>query len=563
MVGIRTVPDWLERRLAARAPLLGSAAPSLDGGQGALPFHEPPERKETPEIALPELGGEPSQRPWFAVDPAVVCPATRRVHRHGWLAAACWHSPADPSACAPALALLEAWLDADRPGHGPGWVHTTDPCARLIHWLAALAWLGPRADLRLRARLAGSAAQHLVQLEGRLAPLRQGDPRRSLQLMGLVAGALGWPGLPGTSALAGRGLAALGPALDALLDPDGAPRGGALALLPELLSHGLVLHALGAANRAPLPRGVLAALRSAASLHAVILASGGGVGCRAGLPEPLLPLESGSPAAAVHNACVAAGWVRAAPVPGQRDLARALWGRVPRSAPAAGSRELRHFQAAGLVLARSVVAERPSRLLVRLRASSGFPGGAGSSLSVGWSVGGQPVLVAPHPERFAPGLGGNVAHLVPGRPSRSARVMDTRLTDSVVRVRLEARGDHGALHVRQVRLRGPRLEVFDSFRPPRQGLLAPRRAPRLRVGWQLDPGWDLRWQDGHLRGRSGGLTLRVELDPALTWSLVRGAPSPGGGWVEGPGGEPVPALALLGEGPLPELSGIRCSFSLS
>jgi hypothetical protein len=562
MASFRTVSDWLDRRLSARAPILQVAAPPLAGGQGVLPFCEPPVRKVAIGCELPGLPLEPSTRPWFTMDPLAVGPSQRCGHRHGWLAAACWRGASDPEAIAPALALLQAWLEADRPGHGPGWVHTTDLTARLIHWLAALAWLGPRADPELRARLAGSAAAHLAQLESRLAPLRPGDPRRSLQLMGLVVGALGWPGLPGASGRAGLGLAALGPALDALLDADGAPRGGALPLLPELLCHGLVLRALCGANRAPLPHAVVVALRRAAALQAAVLAPGGPLEASAGLVEPLLPLEP-VPSASVHNACVAAGWVQATPTPGHRALTRALGMAVPGVAAAPWPRELRCFRAAGLVLAHSTIAGRASRLMVRLQASSGFPGGAGSSLGVGWSVGDRAVLVAPHPQRFAPGLGGNVAHIVPAEPPHSARLIRTRLTDRAMVIRAESAGDEGERHARMVELRGHRLEVVDHFEPPRQGLLAPRRAPRLRVGWQLAAGWDPSWQDGALVGRSGDLTLRVELDRALTWSLVRGAPAPGGGWVEGPAGEPQPALLLLGEGPLPERRAIRCGFSLS
>ncbi len=559
MTAARSFTGRLERLLAARAPCLTAAAPAIDGGQGVLPFGRPTARKIDD---VPSFEGRAPGEPWHRLDPGTVGPGERRPHRHGWLVRACGANA--PATTDRALAALEGWLAQDRPGLGPAWVHTTDLTARLIHWLVALAWLGPAAGIPLRQRLAGSAAQHLDQLEARLAPAAPGDPRRALQLAGLVAGALGWPGLPGASARAGRALASLGPAFDALLDGDGAPRGGALPLLPGILCHGLVLDALCTANQAPLPRSVLAALRRAAALQAALLVPAGTLGAGAGLVEPLLPLDPEAGVAAVHNACVAAGWVEAPPLPGARRLAQALVGAAPEGGPVAPqSREPRHFRAAGLVLVQGTVAELPSQVLVRLRASSGFPGGAGSTLSIGWSVGDQPVLVPPHPQRFAPGLGGSVAHLVPGEPPRSARVLEARIRDRVMRVRVEAVGTGGGLHVRQVRLRGRGLDVIDGFRPPRAGWLEPRRALRLRVGWQLAPGWDLRWLDGALVGSSGGLTLRVELDPALTWSLARGAEAPGGGWVEGPGGEPLAALLLLGEGPLPESGGIRCCFSLS
>jgi hypothetical protein len=112
-------------------------------------------------------------------------------------------------------------------------------------------------------------------------------------------------------------------------------------------------------------------------------------------------------------------------------------------------------------------------------------------------------------------------------------------------------------------LRGARLIVDDRFEPPRHGLLGVGRPAAVRVGWQLGPAWEARFDDGVLVARAGGSTLAVKLDPALTWSLVRGSTSAGGGWVAGNEGELLPAPLLLGEGPLSGRREIRCSFSLT
>jgi len=465
------------------------------------------------------------------------------------------------------VAALDAWLASDRPGHGAGWVHTTDLVARLVHWLIALALLGPEADAGLRARLAGSAAQHIAHLEARLVAEAPGDPRRSLQLIGLACAGLGWSALPAAPGLAGRALSALPGALAALLDHDGLPRGGALPLVPELLTHGLVLDRLAAANRAPLPRGAEDRLRRAATaLRAVLRPDGRVPGSSDLLVEPLLPIGAGDAAALVVAACAARGWC-AGPAPrGQLELCHILYGSVPidtaPAGPLRGDRGVRAFRDAGLVIADGAVGRRASRLLFQLRAGSGGPaGGAASTLC--WSVGDLDLLAAPHPARLASGLGGSVAHLVPSGPPEGARLEGARLGQRELVIRAHTCGRGAGGHTRELVQRGGRLVVVDRFEAPRRGLNGHARFPRVRVGWQLGPAWRLRWDGETLVGQADGLVLRVRPDPRLTWTLVRGGGEREGGWAIGSAGEPVPALLLRGDGPLVGDAAIRCEFSLS
>ena len=562
---------WLDRRVARRAPLLGTPAPPLEGGQGVLPFsvprdHASPIASSSGPFLAPQV---PPDVPWFRLDPAQVGPLERQAHRHGWLASLCWCGTAgDVAARDRALAGLDAWLDGDRPGHGVGWVHTTDLTARLCHWVVSLALLGSCAGPGLRARLAGSAALHLEHLEARLSPAGSGDPRRALQLVGLAVGGLGWPALPGAAAGVGRALSALPEALGSLLHDDGGPRDGGLDLLPELLTHGLLLAALGDANRAPLPVAAQRRLRGAAHLLGHLLGHDGRLpGASHALIEPLLPLDQGPPEAAVHRACVARGWSVGPGLAGAGQLARVLVGSSVAQREAGvdpgGARALVAFRASGLVLGSAPVCGQPSRLIFMLHAGGGRPSDAPSACSLLWSLGGLPVLTSPHPAHRAVGLGGNVAHLIPARPAVHTELLRARLSERELCIRARAEGGGQGVHHREVTLRGQRLVVEDRFEPPRGGLIPAARAPRVRVGWQLGPAWDLAWDGGDLVGEAQGVQLRVQLDPGLTWSLIRGGGAPGGGWAVGPAGEPVPALLLHGEGPLLDQAAIRCSFSLS
>jgi len=556
---------WLDRRIARRAPLFDGPAPPLDGGLGVLPFYEPIGRLggDVNPASPGELPQEPATVAWCDLRPDEVGAASRRVHRHGWLARACWRGDLRP-----ALVDLEAWLSADRPGYGPGWVHTTDLVARLYHWSFVLALAGARAETPLRRALAGSVAVHLDHLDARLCALAPGDPRRSLQLMGLAVGSLAWPVLSGSSARASRALSGLPAALEALLDDDGAPRGGGLSLLPELLTHGLCLSALGQANRAPLPRAAVSRLRSAGYLLGAMLGPDGRLpGSSDGLPEPLLPLNDGPAAAAVHNAALSFGWSEGAERADAGALAWSLTGQAeatPSSVPAQGeTRSLRAFRASGVVLGLSDVNRFPSRLIFQLRAGTGVPGDGPVVCGLNWTVGETAILAAPHPARLAPGLGGNVAHLVPAEPPVHAELLRSRHTERALIIQARAWGGGGGMHHRDIELRGHRLTIEDRFDSPRGGLRASLRAPRVRVGWQLGPAWHLEADGMALVGHAGGQQLRIDLDPSLIWTQVRAGRSPGGGWVAGPHGEPAAALLLWGEGPLLNGAAIRCSFSLS
>lgn len=551
-----------EALLARRAPLLDTAAPPLSGGQGLLPFHPPSGRIVGEQEPAPSSPEGSASTPWWQLDPARVEPGVRSYHRHGWLARLAWQAAAGvPGAREAALAGLATWLAEDRPGRGHGWVHTTDPVARLIHWLAILAWLGPHVAAPLRDRISGSVALHLQQLECRLAPEGSGDPRRFYQLMGLAVGALGWPALPGAAATAGRALSKLGPALGRLLDGDGAPRGGDLGSLPELLCHGLVLVASSQRNAAPLPRTALEALRRALCLIPALVGSDGKMpGEHDRRPEPLLPIDDRPRGASLWNAALSMGLVRGRSLPGDGGLARAL-GHTPLPIEEEPPlRSLRVFREAGVVVGSCLGAGAPTRILLRARASSGIPGRAPSMLTLGFSVAGVPVLTAPHPLHHPPGAPGNVAHGLPGEPPCRVRLLRARVENKVLIVGFRASGGADMAHERWVELRGSSLLVRDRFFPPRSSRA---RMGRALVAWQFGPACRLSWLDGAVVGRVGGHQLRLIPDPSLTWTLYQGERQPTAGWAVGAGGEPVPAPMLLGQGPLPPAGELRCRFTLA
>jgi len=264
--------------------------------------------------------------PWFRLDPRQVGPAERLAGRHGWLAALAWqHAAGHSEAGDLALSGLSAWLDADRPGRGDAWVHSTDLTARLLHWLAALGWLGAMVDLSLRARLAGSAALHLEHLAARLQAPSPGDPRRLLQLVGIAAGGQGWPGLPAAGVRAATALAALPAAFEQLVTVDGTPADGDQVEHGERLAHLLLLLALGRVNRTPLPRVLLPRLVQAARQALT------GPGASPGTLEPLLPLPRSNPMASPWNTVLALGLCSGSPHPGFDGFQHAVAG------PAAGS----------------------------------------------------------------------------------------------------------------------------------------------------------------------------------------------------------------------------------
>jgi hypothetical protein len=255
--------DWssrFDRLLARRAPIASGPATPCEGGLGLLPF-QASAPLTLPRPVVPEPGSwRGAEQAWRRLRPHRVGHELRAPHRHAWLVSACWGAEEQRRR---ALASLDAWLAVDSPGRGVGWVHTTDLTARLCHWAASLPSFGPALGWRgLHARLAGSARWHLDHLELRLCSPTPGDPRRSLQLIGIAVGALCFPALPEASSRLGRALSALPGALEALLEPDGRPSGGDLSVLSELQGFGLLLATLGQANRAPMPRAAIDRLRA-------------------------------------------------------------------------------------------------------------------------------------------------------------------------------------------------------------------------------------------------------------------------------------------------------------
>lgn len=563
---LRDVLRSLERRAARRAPVVSTAAEPRDGGWHGgpalpvLPVSEARIRDARAALAAapPSATADPPP-PWWALDPAGVSPKARNAARLASTAViAATTGSEDSRAASELLVSWRAWLDADRPGRGEPWIHTTDLVARILHQALALSWMGPRVPLPLRRRVAGSVDLHLSHLERRLSPPKAGDPRRALQLCGLAAGALCWPALPHSGRRLASALAALPGALDRLVHPDGTPRSRSPRSLAEGVLHLELLRLLLASAHRTLPRGVEPTLTRALAFVAANTDSRGRLPTMgAHQPVHVLPLDD-PPATAAALAHLAASR-DLVPLPAFEPplLARVLVGdrlagaAAPPDPPRRPRWRLQAWRSGSWAVGRAEHALGQTRVFFDAgRAAFPPPGPASPPLSLAWHLGGRTVLrpSAPTLEPLEP----------PDRPARRAprachleqarhRADDLDLVGTLDLGRVRPGSRHRIRLRRRVRTRGFTIRIEDV-------LLEPSPPQDLRLSWNLGRGWHVQsFEADHLIvEHEQQAILHAHLDPGLSWHLV--SPSelrP----------DPRP-LRLVGTGEVAPGNPVICTFTL-
>lgn len=562
----------LARARAAVSPPVGRVAhraaepgPSRLGASpfrpvGAAPIAPPPLPIWTEDPAT----GEPlPEGPRLDLAPGAF-PEARIAHRHGWfpaLAHAAAHG--DGTAEAAVLAALEAWLREDVPGHGLAWAHASDAAARLVHWHVGLAFLGDRAPEWLRARLAGSAAWHLEQLRDRLP---RGDAhlaRRIAHHAGRVIGGFTFPDLPEAREARSEGLSGLRFDLPALLHPDGAPRDDAPLRLAETLWYVAIARAVARTNGGGFPgdadaayaRGARCLERLAGELGTLPALGEAPFGDLLAADAPLpwslwnlaraWGLDDGhvAPGADVDPRL---GWLSADPGSAAPEAAGKTWGMWV-------------FRESGLAVAHMRIKNRPARVVAEMGSPSVVSASSHvAPLHVLWDVGDVAVLAdagpsegAPHGERLRSPAAHNVL-LLDGHTLAEAVPAElgvARVDGKKARIEGRHTGWHALrvplTHERDILLNQARILVTDRLVPtrPRVGRHA------VRLSWQLGPGWTLTPEGSGFVAKNGDLTLVIQLAAGLAWRVHEGTTGADPlGWVRAPGGMPVPAPCLVGDG---------------
>ncbi len=528
----------------------------------------------------PETGAALPTGPRVVVAPDAFCSA-RIAHRHGWLPAGLFAAAeGDHAAGDAAREALASWLQQDIPGHGLAWAHGSDIAARLVHWSAALAWGASAIPIELRQLLAGSARWHLEHLQARLPTHVDEGARRIVHLCGLVIGGFTFPAVPGARTAWSEGLTGLRWHLPNELHPDGSARDGAPARFAEMLWYVALARAVTRANGAAFPNAADAALTRGARYLERLAGEIGTLPTFGEVPlgdllatrEPLAwslwslvrawGLDSGLPAfgadtdprlawlggamPAIHSE-VAPHGDPSGPAPEAAGKTWAIW----------------VYRESGLSVAHMRIKGRPSRVVAHMGSPGRGPHAHPAPLNVLWDVGTTPVLADPGPAvgagPLATWLASSAAHnglLLDGLELEGHRLADPAIArPGVARVdgkRARIEGSHSGwqrlrisfTHERAVLLNQARLLVTDRLVPssPRPGRHA------VRLSWQLGPGWELTPEGAGYVARLDGLTLVIQLPPALSWTLHAGEPAPNpAGWVRTDGAA-RPAPCLIGSG---------------
>lgn len=473
----------------------------------------------------------------------------RRALRHGWFAGLAWQAGAGADAAARAAALdgIEAWLRQDLPGQGLAWAHPTDLAARMVHWHAALSFLGGVPD-PVRAAMAGSAGWHIQHLIARLPTGERDMLRRVVHHAGLVVAGFTFPELPEARAAWSAGLGGLKRELPALVHDDGSPRDAAPLALADALWQVAIARSVAAANGAGFPAAADVALaRGARFLERL----GAGI---AELPQvgeaPVAPVldHADSIGAALWDACLSWG-IESGDAAALASPARLGWLGVPVPAarpetPRAWS--LRVWREGGVAAAESRIKNRPSRV-------SAWFGGVGRRsplthpvpLHLLWDVGDVAVLADPGPgfasagqESAARAIGAHSVLVLDGlEPPEhvGAELTLGRVDGKKARIEGSYAGWRTAGvpidHARDVLLNQARCVVTDRLSTG-AGKRMGRHAVVLR--WQLGPGWEVAREGDDWLARQGDLTLVIKLPSGLSWELAAGRSAPSAaGWVRG------------------------------
>jgi len=451
--------------------------------------------------------------PWNHVSPAAIVSERRMDDRLGWLAVLAHpNARRTPGLVEDAIRAWTRWLATDRPGRGPAWFHTTDVAARVLHAVLALSGFGPRADADLRRRIAGSMAFHLDHLEARLSPSVAGDPRRLLQLCGLVAGTLAWPLLPRSSRRLYDALTALGREAHARILVDGACDLPSPSMAAEVAFHLLVVRTLVRGANAGLPASIERALSGLLPfLEAVSDADGRLLPIGPVQPVRLLPLT--------RRGCV----------PLLRQIARAQdlsW--EPPGDPV-------FYPEGGVAVGQGLT----------------VASARGTPLALSWSPLGSPVLAIPaDPARFVDlGLGraADVA-LVEG----AARLLDVSRLGATFRVRGACAGPAWTWR-RTAQVDGRRLVVVDA--------VTGRRPMTVSLAYSLAPGWEAGMTGAtRVRASRGPVSLEIALEPSLTWSVETGRVRVASRFDAVDPGETAEAAVVVGRGRVEPGQSLGCTF---
>ncbi len=588
----------LARARALTAPPAGKVAHRSAEPLPTRPGESPFVLRGVGPVAPPPLtdwgedpaSGEPLPvGPRLELDPGAYREA-RVAHRHGWFPALAFAAArGDETARAGAIAAMDGWLRHDIPGAGVAWAHPSDLAARLVHWHAGLAWLGITVPEPLRAAMAGSARWHLDHLRDRMPRGDVDDARRVAHHCGLVIGAFTFPDLPGARADWSEGLTGLRFDLPHVLHLDGSPRDDAPLRLEETLWYVAVARAVSRANGSSFPSAADAALvRGARCLERLA----GELGALPTIGEAplgdLLDVPGHPLAWSLWNLVRAWGLDGGPPAPGAATDPRVAW-----LAPHAGdiaADPLAHeaagktwgmwvFRESGLAVAHMRIKNRPGRVVAEMgspeRAS---PNTHVAPLHLVWDVGDAKVLADAGPSDGAGALTAwlrsPAAHnvlLLDGHPfaplTGAERVPSTLGVARVDGKKARIEGSHTGwhrirvplTHERDILLNQARLLITDRLVPV--GRRTGRHA--VRLSWQLGPGWTLTPEPTGYLARLGDLTLVIQLPTGLAWSVHVGqiAPSPCG-WVRAPGGEPVAAPCLVGDGGLDGPTAFVTSFEI-
>ncbi|MES2641983.1 MAG: heparinase II/III family protein [Myxococcota bacterium] len=574
-VAVRSA-EPLPSRLGASPFVPTRRAPGHGGPEAPPPL---PDWGEDPATGEPLPAG-----PRLVLEPGAFREA-RVAHRHGWFAALAFAaSQGDTAAGAAAISAMDGWLRQDIPGTGVAWAHPSDLAARLLHWHAGLAWLGPAVPAHLRDAMAGSARWHLEHLRERLPRGEADHARRVAHHCGAIVGGLTFPDVPGARQAWSEGVSALRFALPDVLHPDGSPQDDAPLRLAETLWYVAVARAVARANGASFPTGADAALvRGARFLERLA----GELGTLPALGEAplgdLLHIPGRPLAWGLWNLVRAWGLDDGPPAPDAADDPRVAW-----LAPYAGhlsGEPVAHevagktwsmwvFRESGLAVAHMRIKNRPGRVV----ADMGAPLRATHDTHVAplhllWDVGDTSVLADPGPSDGA----GSLAAWLRSAEAHNGLVLDghalpdgAAATLGVARVdgkKARIEGSHVGwqrlrvplTHERDVLLNQARLIVTDRLVP------AGRRVGRhaVRLSWQLGPGWTLTPEGTGYLAKRGDLTLVIQLPAALAWSVHTGQSSPGPvGWVRAADGGVLAAPCLVGDGGVDGLAEFVTSFEI-